>query len=137
MDSDERPAKLRKLEHEEGARSDMDIATASTMSEQAPLATAGSEEASPTKETPNGEQDAPKMSKSALKKKRKLDEWEAGREDRKVIRKEKARERKAQKIPQTRTAMSRNPLPHVSLKDSPATVPKSQSQSYSIVTLRI
>jgi tRNA (guanine9-N1)-methyltransferase len=95
MDSEERPAKLRKLEHEEGARSDMDIATASTMSEQAPLATAGSEEASPTKETPNGEQDAPKMSKSALKKKRKLDEWEAGREDRKVIRKEKARERKA------------------------------------------
>ena len=95
MDAEERPAKQRKLEHEEGPRLYTAVAAASTIPEQPPVATAASGEVSPTKETLNGEEDAPKMSKSALKKKRKLDEWEAGREDRKVIRKEKAKERKA------------------------------------------
>lgn len=101
MDSEERPSKLRKLDHadEEDLVLDDDITTTTsvTVNGQSPVTAennaiepancAGPEEAAET----------PKISKNQLKKQRRLEKWEAGREDRKVKRKEKAKERKERK----------------------------------------
>lgn len=100
MDSEERPAKMRKLEHEDDVDIilDDDMATATTTTDgQNPVTTENSEIAAVVGETPAAESEEPKMSKNQLKKKRRLDAWEAGREDRKVIRKEKNKERKERK----------------------------------------
>jgi tRNA (guanine9-N1)-methyltransferase len=96
MESDERPAKMRKLEH-----ADEDVApiaeaapAAPTAGEQVPVTTGNSEAAIVAEEATGGEIEAPKISKNQLKKQRRLDRWEAGRDDRKVKRKEKIKEKK-------------------------------------------
>jgi tRNA (guanine9-N1)-methyltransferase len=97
MDSGERPSKMRKLEHADDAGK-LDTPTIPTPAEQLPV-TAENGEASGTSEvatgTPveNGSAE-PKLSKNQLKKQRRHDRWEAGREDRKVKRKEKNKEKK-------------------------------------------
>jgi hypothetical protein len=100
METDERPSKMRKLGHEgEGDMIvDEEIMTTSTVATDGPLpvTTKVSEAGTVAEEILENENEEPKLSKNQLKKKRRLDEWEAGREDRKVKRKEKAKERKAQ-----------------------------------------
>jgi tRNA (guanine9-N1)-methyltransferase len=97
MDPGERPAKMRKLEHTD---SDVDVAEASaipTPNEQLPVAAENSNQAdaADTAQTPaEGEGAEPKLSKNQLKKQRRLERWEAGREDRKLKRKEKVKEKK-------------------------------------------
>jgi tRNA (guanine9-N1)-methyltransferase len=100
MDSEERPAKMRKLEHEDDVDIilDDDMATATTSTHAPnPVTAESGENAATTGEPAVVETEEPKLSKNQLKKKRRFDEWEAGREDRKVKRKEKAKERKARK----------------------------------------
>ena len=96
MDSDERPAKMRKLEHadEEVAPIAETAPAAPTAIEQAPVTTENSEAAIAVEEAAGGEIEEPKISKSQLKKQRRLERWEAGRDDRKVKRKEKLKEKR-------------------------------------------
>ncbi|KAF2641203.1 hypothetical protein P280DRAFT_498092 [Massarina eburnea CBS 473.64] len=83
MESEERPAKMRKLEH------------ANEIEEQSPADIhPGEEIIGPFPIEVKEENEAPKLSKNQLKKKRRLENWEAGREDRKVKRKEKIQEKK-------------------------------------------
>ncbi|KAL1799933.1 hypothetical protein ACET3X_000275 [Alternaria dauci] len=97
MDSEGRPAKMRKLEHADG---DVDLADATatlTPNEQLPVAAENSNQAGPTGTTgvsAEGEGTEPKLSKNQLKKQRRLERWESGREDRKLKRKEKVKEKK-------------------------------------------
>ncbi|KAF2242175.1 hypothetical protein BU26DRAFT_524809 [Trematosphaeria pertusa] len=91
MESEERPAKMRKLEH-------------SVEDEHADIADAGlldGLESAENTETPDqaadGEDAAPKLSKNQLKKQKRLERWEAGREDRKIKRKEKTKAKKERK----------------------------------------
>jgi tRNA (guanine9-N1)-methyltransferase len=98
METDERPSKMRKMEHEsEGdVILDDELTTTSTAATDAPMAE--SSEAGPaSSELPENGAEEPKLSKNQLKKKRRLEQWEAGREDRKVKRKEKNKERKERK----------------------------------------
>ncbi|PVI03049.1 hypothetical protein DM02DRAFT_588545 [Periconia macrospinosa] len=74
--------------------------TTSVTGQEAPAASENGEEIILTgipvtkdDQTPTGEE-PPKLSKNQLKKQRRLQEWEAGREDRKVKRKEKIKEKK-------------------------------------------
>jgi tRNA (guanine9-N1)-methyltransferase len=101
METDERPSKMRKLGHEgEGDMIlDEEVTTISTAATDGlvPVIAEISEAGTTAGELPENENEEPKLSKNQLKKKRRLDEWEAGREDRKVKRKEKAKERKARK----------------------------------------
>ncbi|KAH3941343.1 tRNA methyltransferase [Parastagonospora nodorum] len=100
MESEERPAKMRKLEHEENADiilNDEVPTTTATVDESNPVTTESSDTVAATGETPVANAEEPKISKNQLKKKRRLEQWEAGREDRKVKRKEKAKERKERK----------------------------------------
>jgi tRNA (guanine9-N1)-methyltransferase len=96
MDSDERPAKMRKLEHadEEVAPVVQAAPAAPTTGEQAPVTTENSEAAIVAEEAAGGEIEEPKMSKNQLKKQKRLERWEAGRDDRKVKRKEKLKEKR-------------------------------------------
>jgi tRNA (guanine9-N1)-methyltransferase len=97
MDSEERPAKMRKLEHADGVE---DVAVAPAIlapNEQLPDAAeistqAGAVESTGTPAESEGAE--PKLSKNQLKKQRRLERWEAGREDRKLKRKEKVKEKK-------------------------------------------
>jgi tRNA (guanine9-N1)-methyltransferase len=100
MESEERPAKMRKLEHED----DVDIilddelpTTTAATKEHNPVTTESTETGTAIGENGAADTEEPKMSKNQLKKKRRLDQWEAGREDRKVKRKEKNKERKERK----------------------------------------
>lgn len=100
MENEERPSKMRKLEHEDGDDIVLndDITTTSAASDQQPpVTTEDSEDMTKSGETPDGETGEPKLSKNQLKKLRRHERWEAGREDRKLKRKEKAKERKERK----------------------------------------
>ncbi|KAF1839641.1 hypothetical protein BDW02DRAFT_575279 [Decorospora gaudefroyi] len=101
MESEERPSKMRKLEHaeEDGQPGDaFHAAVIPTPAEQVPVTTGNGEAAEAAEaatETPvEGGDVEPKISKNQLKKQRRLERWEAGREDRKLKRKEKAKEKK-------------------------------------------
>jgi tRNA (guanine9-N1)-methyltransferase len=98
MESEERPSKIRKLEHADDNEAAVDRPTSSTPAEQLPMTTAKGE-VSTTSEVANGapaesESAEPKLSKNQMKKQRRHDRWESGREDRKVKRKEKTKEKK-------------------------------------------
>jgi tRNA (guanine9-N1)-methyltransferase len=92
---------MRKLEHADGENKEGDAVVAPeipTPNDQIPV-TSEDGEAGNTVEvatgTPvEGENAEPKMSKNQLKKQRRHDRWEAGREDRKLKRKEKIKEKK-------------------------------------------
>lgn len=112
MEGDERPQKMRKLSHDqEASQIGGDTATpevnATTMdgTNERKIQPAGESSthdealtAAPADSAENAGTEAPaKMSKNQLKKLRKKEEWEAGREERKILRKEKVvakRERK-------------------------------------------
>ncbi|CAI9638051.1 unnamed protein product [Alternaria burnsii] len=97
MDSEERPAKMRKLEHADGDVDVADAAAIPTPNEQLPVAAENSTQAGSTETTgtpAEGEGAEPKLSKNQLKKQRRLERWESGREDRKLKRKEKVKEKK-------------------------------------------
>ena len=97
MDSEERPAKMRKLEHADGDVDVADAAAIPTPDEQLPVAAENSHQAGSTETTgtpAEGEGAEPKLSKNQLKKQRRLERWESGREDRKLKRKEKVKEKK-------------------------------------------
>lgn len=100
MENEERPAKMRKLEHGDGEDIVLheDITPTDATTDQAPpVTTEGNEETTQTGEMPEGETGEQKLSKNQLKKLRRHERWEAGRDDRKVKRKEKAKERKERK----------------------------------------
>ena len=112
MEGDERPQKMRKIsrDHEESQAESVAAKNESNAFENENAAQSMTEENTAIQENANSETapapavqsaatDAqnPPMSKNQLKKLRKKQEWEAGREERKVIRKEKVvakRERK-------------------------------------------
>lgn len=102
MDSEERPAKMRKLGHAESvdATATVDVAPANATSDQQTSITTQTGEASnnggetTAVEPTEGESAAPKISKNQLKKLRRHERWESGREDRKAKRKEKIKEKK-------------------------------------------
>ena len=112
MEGEERPQKMRKLsrDHEESQAESVATKNDSNALETENVAQSVAEETTATQENASAETgpapavqsaatDAqnPPMSKNQLKKLRKKQEWEAGREERKVIRKEKVvakRERK-------------------------------------------
>ncbi|KAF1950274.1 tRNA m(1)G methyltransferase domain-containing protein [Byssothecium circinans] len=103
MESEERPAKMRKLEHSEGTdeveadgtplNGGVEPQNVTIATEQLSAVTEPGEEniANPVQGNSEG---TPKLSKNALKKQRKLEQWEAGREDRKVKRKEQVKAKK-------------------------------------------
>ncbi|KAH7085335.1 guanine-1-methyltransferase-domain-containing protein [Paraphoma chrysanthemicola] len=102
MESEERPSKMRKLEHDEDEYDILDDGPEDATLSQAtgdshPLVNENApedERATAPEEFRGDTTDEPKLSKNQLKKKRRLEQWEAGREDRKIKRKEKAKERK-------------------------------------------
>ncbi|KAH7137950.1 guanine-1-methyltransferase-domain-containing protein [Dendryphion nanum] len=105
METDERPAKMRKLAHgedgqtgEEMAESVANGSTAPTDSspirEQNAAAVSEDQSASESNKTIEGQESEPKISKNQLKKARRLAAWEAGRENRKIIRREKIKAKK-------------------------------------------
>ncbi|KAJ4365600.1 tRNA (guanine(9)-N(1))-methyltransferase [Neocucurbitaria cava] len=101
MESEERPAKVRKLEHADDEHSipAANVAPTSTTSDvPVPVISenAESEESdnAATGTTAENDDAAPKLSKNQLKKQRRHERWEAGREDRKLKRKEKIKEKK-------------------------------------------
>ncbi|KAF2846025.1 hypothetical protein T440DRAFT_406667 [Plenodomus tracheiphilus IPT5] len=93
---------MRKLEHVESADAPaiLDITPSNVTSEQQTQLTTQSGEANnnavpnKTAEPTEGEDAAPKMSKNQLKKQRRHERWESGRDDRKAKRKEKIKEKK-------------------------------------------
>jgi tRNA (guanine9-N1)-methyltransferase len=99
MDSEERPAKMRKLEPaDDDDEVVMDAPAISTPAEQTSKGAenedaVGDAEASNGASNENGSGE-PKLSKNQLKKQRRHERWEAGREDRKLKRKEKVKEKK-------------------------------------------
>ncbi|RMZ70625.1 hypothetical protein GMOD_00000743 [Pyrenophora seminiperda CCB06] len=98
MESDERPSKMRKLEHMDADVTVVDAPAMSTSDEQLPV-TAEHDEQVDTPEVAAGtpaesEGAESKISKNQLKKLRRQERWEAGREDRKLKRKEKIKEKK-------------------------------------------
>jgi tRNA (guanine9-N1)-methyltransferase len=97
MEPEERPAKMRKLEHTDDDDIILDsepATTSTTINDQLPMTTeAGTSETAADDVAETGVEE-PKISKNQLKKQRRLEQWEAKREDRKVKRKEKAKERK-------------------------------------------
>jgi tRNA (guanine9-N1)-methyltransferase len=122
--ADERPAKLRKLSHEavasvthQSGKGDADASQEFRDSETpefvvdeaagsddessgrgAEISTTADKDGSPKPEAEQATNGSTKpMSKNRLKKLRKRQEWEAGREDRKAKRKEKAKEKKVRK----------------------------------------
>jgi tRNA (guanine9-N1)-methyltransferase len=101
METDERPAKMRKLEHADEGNREGDAVPASeipTPNDQLPVTSEDGQASNTVRAatgTPvEGENAEPKMSKNQLKKQRRHDRWEAGREDRKLKRKEKIKEKK-------------------------------------------
>lgn len=102
MEPEERPAKMRKLEHAEsvGDTTAPDVAPAKATSDQQTAMTTQTGEANNTDVKPttteqnDGDDAAPTISKNQLKKQRRHERWESGREDRKAKRKEKIKEKK-------------------------------------------
>lgn len=124
MESEERPSKMRKLDH---ASETQDASTSETTpvngtaapetattekpqdnKTQEPHAEASSAaqdaEGEPEAEAAEGEK--PKLSKSQMKKLARHERWEAGREDRKIKRKQKIKERKERKREAYREALA-------------------------------
>jgi tRNA (guanine9-N1)-methyltransferase len=111
MESEERPAKRLKIgnggEVENVAFADAPVNLTSGAEKIAPAneqspADNGSEQTIETPngaapENPDGEDAAPKLSKNQLKKQRRIEKWEAGREDRKVKRREKLKAKRHRK----------------------------------------
>ncbi|KAH7393864.1 guanine-1-methyltransferase-domain-containing protein [Phaeosphaeria sp. MPI-PUGE-AT-0046c] len=100
MVTDERPYKMRKLEHEDEedvVLNDEMAATSATSNGHPPMIAEESENTPSTGDVPDGADGEPKISKNQLKKLRRHERWEAGRDDRKLKRKEKAKERKERK----------------------------------------
>lgn len=105
MESEERPAKMRKLEHPVDAEKDI---SGSPAREEGHLGLndilppdefigeeyGANQEDKDLQADTEGESAAPKLSKNALKKQRRLERWEAGRDDRKAKRKEKIKAKK-------------------------------------------
>lgn len=105
MEAEGRPAKMRKLEHaQEIEDATMDISTptidqAGTQNDNVPVTkppgdSANGEASVPQDDDAVAGEAEPKLSKNQLKKQRRWERWEAGREDRKVKRKEKIKARK-------------------------------------------
>ncbi|KAL5423197.1 hypothetical protein PMIN04_004088 [Paraphaeosphaeria minitans] len=105
MEAEGRPAKMRKLEHaQETEDATMDESTPAigkgeAQTDSAPVTNSpensGNVEGSVPQEVDDAAGQAePKLSKNQLKKQRRWERWEAGREDRKVKRKEKIKARK-------------------------------------------
>ncbi|KAF1970350.1 hypothetical protein BU23DRAFT_556822 [Bimuria novae-zelandiae CBS 107.79] len=107
MDSEERPMKMRKLEHAEEteaavaessapAAGEIEAQNNSTpVTQSIPTAAEENADANATPKTAvNGDDAAPKLSKNQLKKQRRHERWESGREDRKIKRKEKIKAKK-------------------------------------------
>ncbi|KAF2869088.1 guanine-1-methyltransferase-domain-containing protein [Massariosphaeria phaeospora] len=101
MDSEERPAKMRKLDHTL-ENMDTEIAESApadgasdppdtTLVDELPHAEMSNDDENHDKLPGDA---GPKISKNQLKKQRRLERWEAGREDRKVVRKEKIKAKK-------------------------------------------
>ncbi|CAI6339101.1 unnamed protein product [Periconia digitata] len=107
MGSEQRPAKIRKTSHAPGVHdAEMAAAQPSTSLSGHEHATTAqpAEDCILTESSISQDQIAqftvnvePKLSKNQIKKQRKLEEWEAGREDRKIKRKEKIKEKKARR----------------------------------------
>lgn len=106
--AEERPAKMRKLSHDDGGGGDeSDLASSATDSPNividgsTPKAVDSHPAEAETTEAPADSQDqdgeGKPISKNQLKKLRKREEWEAGREYRKVKRKQKSKEKKERK----------------------------------------
>jgi tRNA (guanine9-N1)-methyltransferase len=97
MEPDERPTKMRKLGHTDDDDIILDsepATTSTTINDQLPVTTeSGTSETAADNVAETGAEE-PKISKNQLKKQRRLEQWEAKREDRKVKRKEKNKERK-------------------------------------------
>lgn len=99
MESEERPTKVRKIEHStesaDSAASDSILAegkhveVAAQSGEQSLLENHHEQNGKPDGNPDEGGDAVPKMSKNQLKKQRRHEQWEAGREDRKAKRKEK------------------------------------------------
>jgi tRNA (guanine9-N1)-methyltransferase len=97
MDSEERPAKMRKLEHGDVVEDVVEVPANPAPNEQLSMAAENGSQADAAHSTgtpAEGEGAEPKLSKNQLKKQRRLERWEAGREDRKLKRKEKVKEKK-------------------------------------------
>jgi len=105
MESEERPAKLRKLHHGTGVGNaekgdppsslgKVGDSNGSSVEEPPFTATETMETDATLNEENEGDNSAPKLSKNQLKKQRRLEKWESGREDRKVKRKEKIKAKK-------------------------------------------
>ena len=101
MEDNERPTKMRKLEHTEGETGPQsaDVAVTSAAPEpQSPVITGDNgnigNQDTPTDIVAEGESAEPKLSKNQLKKLRRHERWEAGRDDRKAKRKDKIKEKK-------------------------------------------
>ncbi|KAK7192900.1 tRNA (guanine(9)-N1)-methyltransferase [Paraphaeosphaeria sporulosa] len=105
MEAEGRPAKIRKLEHaqetEDATMDDSTLTTgqAETQIDSAPVTKLSGDSENGEVSVPQEGDDAageaaPKLSKNQLKKQRRWERWEAGREDRKVKRKEKIKARK-------------------------------------------
>lgn len=97
METEERPSKMRKLEHPEEENDHSTAPPNATVETLTDVLNQNSENPAASNEAPTEEAAAPKISKNQLKKQRRLEQWEAGREDRKIKRKEKAKERKERK----------------------------------------
>ncbi len=101
MESEERPAKMRKLGHsgDDPAVMAPDTSPSDPILEEHPASNSPNENSAEFAE-PKSEKDledenaAPKLSKNQLKKLKRHERWEAGREDRKQKRKEKLKEKK-------------------------------------------
>ncbi|KAJ9658590.1 tRNA (guanine(9)-N(1))-methyltransferase [Neophaeococcomyces mojaviensis] len=116
MEAEERPSKLRKLSHDHESPSDQtftpsepahdltqDVVSSSTVANTDAQAAAVDEFSSENKESVGSQTSAqatagdPPLSKNQLKKLRRKQEWEAGREFRKVKRRDKTKEKKARR----------------------------------------
>ena len=106
MESEERPAKLRKLSHGNGGEAvehanETEVGADTRPDERARSSASGLESALNAQmdrtSDAEGQPAEPVLSKNQLKKLKRKAEWEAGREDRKLKRKEKSKEKKARK----------------------------------------
>ena len=99
---EERPTKIRKLDLEaesnERPQADSAVLEAPEVAfSEAASDQLGSMVEAPPNDSKGASEDQPTLSKSALKKLRKKEQWEAGKEDRKAKRREKHKEKQARK----------------------------------------
>ncbi|CAL3971850.1 unnamed protein product [Diplocarpon coronariae] len=94
-ESEERPAKIRKIEMPDGSIEPLQASSSSMAPLNEPLQLNGQIKVGIGETTAS--QGAPPMSKSQLKKLKKREQWEAGKEYRKILQKEKQKEKQARK----------------------------------------